>query len=59
MERQRLKSKKEQYVTIDVKLIYMLLETKIKTETFLPEKTCQTTSTVSQIKSENFQSHDC
>lgn len=39
MERQRLKSKKEQYVTIDVKLIYMLLETKIKTETFLLEKT--------------------
>lgn len=39
MERQRLKSKKEQYVTIDVKLIYMLLETKIKTETFLSEKT--------------------
>ena len=38
MERQRLKSKKEQYVTIGVKLIYMLLETKIKTETFLPEK---------------------
>ena len=37
----------------------MLLETKIKTETFLPEKTWQTTSTVSQIKSENFQSHDC
>lgn len=39
MERQRLKSKKEQYVTIDAKLIYMLLETKIKIETFLPEKT--------------------
>ena len=38
MERQRLKSKKEQYVTIDVKLIYMLLETKIKLKHFFLKK---------------------